>query len=105
MRFVLQSLKQGDPMEKVNISLEVPKELKEVSDALLKIVVECKKALADGFQLGQDVPVVISQCAGPVLVALEGVGKISEEISGDRKAALQSIILGLLDVADEILKK
>lgn len=85
-------------MEKVAKSLEVPKELDEALSAVNKLISEGKKALADGFQPGQDIPAVLGGCMQDMMKAFDGFSKIAPEYQEDPSASDHCFALALADM-------
>jgi hypothetical protein len=69
-------------MEYIKKEVEVPKETSELADAIAEVAVATKKALADGFQLGQDVPAIVSSAIQNLLPAIQGFEKLDDEAKG-----------------------
>jgi hypothetical protein len=71
-------------MEKVTVSMEVPKEGKEVVDALAAIVAH--------FKSGKGVNEAAVLLPG-VMSAVDGVGKVAEELKSDGKDELAGYLV------------
>lgn len=89
-------------MEKVKIELECAKEAFELGRALETLVIAVKDAMKDGFQVGQDIPVIITAAITQLPPALDGLGKLPEEMKSTQEfanalyASLTPVIFGLL---------
>ena len=86
------------------VTVKVPKETYALEQGLVAFVGACKQALADGFQVGQDLPVIISAALADLLPAVAGVGALPEEAKGDLPAMIN--VGGLLvgDLAKVFMK-
>ena len=62
------------------VTVKVPQETYALEQGLVKFVGACKTALADGFQAGQDLPVIISAALADLLPAVAGVSALTEEV-------------------------
>lgn len=80
--------------EKKTISVEVSKEAYELGEGLAKFVVVTKKALADGWQPGSDLPEIMSSAIADLIPALSGVEKIPAEAQ-DQQAFANALYLSL----------
>lgn len=84
----------------VDKTVQVSKEASELSDSVVKVVLEVKKALADGFQPLPDA-VAIGQAVYMDLVpGLQGVEKMSDEVKESKTAFLRTWMLSGLELAD-----
>lgn len=92
-------------MEKVKLEVEVAKEAYELGEGLSAMVLAVKDALKDGFQAGQDLPVVISAAVTKLVPAVEGLDKLDDEMKEDAKAFLDAFYLSLGKGVAELLKK
>jgi hypothetical protein len=80
------------PMEKVKVELECSKETYELGKGLADFIGAVKTALADGWQLGTDVPVVISAALATLVPAVDGVMKVKDELAEDKKAFVNAAV-------------
>jgi len=78
-------------METVKVELEVSKELKEVGDFIV--------ALINGIKGDKDVPVLLGELVGPLMVAVQGFDKLGEESKSKYIAATSAYIISGLAVA------
>lgn len=90
-------------MEKIKIEVEVSKEAHEVGVALLGVLKAVKLALADGFQVGQDLPVLITAAISELPKAIEGVDKLPEEAKQDTVAFIKALTLPVADMVEVLL--
>ncbi len=73
--------------EKVVKQVEVSKETSELLEGLTKFAVAVKGALKDGWQVGQDLPVVLTSALGDLAPALQGAEAIKEEAKDTKEFA------------------
>jgi hypothetical protein len=73
-------------MAKVNVQVEVSKELFEVGKGLADFAKHLKAAVADGWQIGSDLPAVLTAVMADLVPALQGVDKIPAEFAEDKMA-------------------
>lgn len=85
-------------MAKIVKQVEVSKEFSELLDALVAIAAATKAALADGFQPGQDIPVVVAAAWAKLPEAVAGIDKIGAEIALEKVAALKAASLAADDL-------
>lgn len=79
-------------MEKVKVELECSKETYELGKGLADFVAAVKTALADGWQLGTDIPVVVSAALATLVPAIDGVTKVKDELAEDKKAFVNAAV-------------
>lgn len=79
-------------MEKVKVELECSKETYELGKGLADFIGAVKAALADGWQLGTDIPVVISAALSTLVPAVDGVTKVKDELLEDKKAFINAAV-------------
>lgn len=91
-------------MQKVAVTTEVAKETYELGVGVDKFIGAVKQALADGFQPGQDIPVVLSAAIADLVPAIQGAEKIGSETS-DVQAFSNGLYLGLGQTAFRFVKK
>lgn len=66
-------------VELIEVKVKVPKETYELEQGIVKFVAACKAALDDGFQPGQDLPMILTAAIATLLPAIDGVQKLPEE--------------------------
>jgi len=95
-------------METKIIELEVPKEISEVGEALGAVLKAVGVALEDGFQPGEDIPVIVTSAVANLGVALGGIQNVPREFMEDPTMAILGVInpvaLGIKEVV-KLLKK
>jgi len=92
-------------MAKVKIETEVSKEIYEAAQGLGKFGLAVKQALADGWQLGQDLPVVMASALSELVPGLQGIEKAADEVKEDALASVDGFIQGIKPMVAELLKK
>ncbi len=81
-------------MATIQVTLEASKELSELGQGLAKFLAAVKLATADGFQVGADLPPLISAAVAELVPAVQGVTLIADEAK-DKKAFANAIaVLG-----------
>lgn len=89
-------------VEKVTVSLEVPKEQHEVWAALAEVVAQTRKATADGFQAAEDLSAITLGSLQKLSAALGGLGELPEEYQLELASSLEGMGVGSGMVAKEI---
>lgn len=92
-------------MSVVQKNVEVSKECSELADCLVKLVEDGKAALADGFQLSEDVPAVLLANLPKLMAALEGLDKLDDEFKENPKAFLAAWAVAGANIAGGFLQK
>lgn len=67
-------------MDLIKKEIELPKEASELADGVVNMVVVIKEALADGFQIGTDIPVIITEAITKLIPAIDGFDKLDDEM-------------------------
>lgn len=75
-------------MDRLDVKVKMPKEAYELEQGIVKFVAACKAALDDGFQPGQDLPVLLTAAIASLMPAIDGVHKLPEEVLGDIPAMI-----------------
>lgn len=84
-------------MANIEVSVSVEKEAYEFGQGLAKFVGAVKQALADGFEVGQDLPPIIASAVADLLPAMQDIDKLD---TADRIAFSKALALTVADVAD-----
>lgn len=85
-------------MEVAIKQIEFPKEWSEVADALVAIAQSVKVAKADGWNGGQDIPVILMASFGPLAKALDGVASLEGEAKESPEGAIKALAIAAADV-------
>lgn len=88
-------------MATLSAKCEVSKETYELLIGVARLVEIVKNQVADGWQPGIDIPVIIASAIGDLVPAIQGVEKIKEEIAENKVAFGHALLLG----AAEIVRK
>jgi len=80
-------------MAKVSVSVEVSKEAYELGMGLADFAGAVKSALADGWQVGSDVPAVITAALQHLVPAMNGANNLGSELAEDKAAFVQAWML------------
>lgn len=91
-------------MAKVKIELEVAKEAHELAQGLVEMVKAVKEAMKDGFQVGQDVPVIVSAAVQKLPAAIDGLDKLPEELK-DAGSFAKAMVVAAADLVEVFVKK
>lgn len=70
------------------VEIEESKETAECWDALEQVIKAARKANADGFQVGQDVPAILMESFAHLQVAIQGMDQLGEEHKSQLKQSL-----------------
>lgn len=89
-------------MANIQVTLEASKELTELGQGLAKFLAAVKLATADGFQVGADLPPLISAAVAELVPAVQGVTLIGEEAK-DKKAFANAVAVVGAAVAGALL--
>lgn len=92
-------------MEKITVDCEVSKEAYELGKGVVDLVAAVKVALADGWDMSQDLPVILSAALSSLLPAVQGVDKLGDEFKEDPAAFSKAFALAGADLAGVFLKK
>lgn len=92
-------------MEKAKIEMEVPKEAHELFSGMVKIVAAAKEAMADGWDLGTDMPVVITKALVELAPMIQGIDKLDDEFLEDPSAFIKAAVVSAGDIASLFVKK
>jgi len=92
-------------MEKLKIEVEVSKEMYELGIGLGQVVLKMKEALEDGFQVTDDIPVIIQTAIKDLVPAMKGIEQIDDEAKEDLGSFLDAVWLSLKPVVFGLLKK
>jgi hypothetical protein len=71
-------------MEMIIKQVEVPKHVAEFAEAVAEIVKATKVALADGFQPGSDIPVIVAAAWAKLPAAVAGIEMLPAELAHDK---------------------
>lgn len=92
-------------MEVVQLQVEVAKETYELGKGVDGVVASVQKALADGWQPGTDLPVIVVESLQALAPAVQGVEKMPEEAKEDAEKFVDAIYLGLKPIPFRFVKQ
>lgn len=92
-------------MEKLKIEVEVAKEVYELGVGISQVVKAVKEALDNGWQMGEDLPLVLSAVISHLVPAVQGIDKISDELKEDPSAFAKGVVIPVSDAVASFLKK
>jgi hypothetical protein len=81
------------------VTVTVQKEAYDLAENLVKFLAEIKKALGDGWQPGQDLPVLFSALLADLVPALQAIPKMDAAKKEDFKAFIRAFELAASDAA------
>ena len=92
-------------MSKKIVNVEVSEKAHDLMAAMAEITALSKQALKDGFQPGQDIPVVLLGAVAKFAVIVGAIQAVDDEIKEDMGAFLAAVGLGAKDIVAVLLKK
>lgn len=92
-------------MNTVEVKFDAPKETHELGVAVAKLMANYKTAVADGFQVGQDVPAILMGSFNEIMAGIDGIDKSPEEFKNDPVKAAMGMLVPLADGISELIKK
>lgn len=92
-------------MAKLEVKLEVSKEIYELGKGLGDFVTAIKGALDDGWQAEQDLPVLLTEAITKLAPAVQGIELIDDEWAEDKEAAIQAILVSLMPALFDVMAK
>jgi len=78
--------------------IECTKEALEMGEGISSFIKATRLALSDGWQVGTDLPVVLSSALMTLIPAIEGMEKLKSEFEGNKEAFANSIYVGLTPI-------
>lgn len=91
-------------MEAVKKEVVCTKEAAELMGAVVSLVKNAKLALADGFQPGQDLPVLLMGSMNDLLTGLNGLNLLGDEVKSTDEF-VNALSVGALEIKSLFLKK
>ena len=89
-------------METVSVTENYPKECYELGKGVGDFILAVKTALADGWQLGEDLPVIMGSAMATLVPSVAGVENMPAEMKEDAIGVGQSLISGLKPAIKEL---
>lgn len=88
----------------VPVQVSVAKETYELCKGLSDFGVALAGAVADGWQVGKDLPVVLSSALSILVPALQGAEKIKDEYAANKSEVLLAAVLPVVTFIEKIAK-
>lgn len=89
-------------MELVKAEVSVAKEAYELGLALGKLVLEAKKALADGAQVS-DIPALLAAIMSEdVVKGIQGIDLLGEEAKADKAAFVSAFVVAGVKISEQL---
>jgi hypothetical protein len=85
--------------------VQVTKEADELVAGIVKMILALKKAGSDGFDISNDLPVIIQAVLQDLLPAIQGLDKLDDEASENWVALVNAFTLGAVELAGQLFKK
>jgi len=92
-------------MKTIEVVLPVAKETYELGLGMVKFLMALKVALEDGFQVGDDIPIIINEALTTLIPSIEGFEDIAKEIEENRGEFINAVCLTLTHVIESLSKK
>lgn len=86
-------------------TVKVTKEADEMAESIVSLVESSKKHVADGFQAGTDLPVILMENMQSMLVGIDGMEKMGAESKEQLIPFITAWNLAGLKIAELFLKK
>lgn len=86
-------------MSQIQVPVSVEAKTYELSQALVKFTGAIKQALADGWQPGSDIPLILSAAFVDLVPVIKDIGAFPDEIKEDKVAFAMSWVLSAKDFA------
>jgi hypothetical protein len=92
-------------MSKIKVEVEVSEHSYKLGQGLGVLVKNAQEAVADGFQFGTDVPVIVAQSLPTIMEAVKNISEVGMESKEDLTAFLKAWMLAGTDIAGLFVKK
>lgn len=92
-------------MEKIKLEIELPKEAADLGLGIAKLIKATEQALADGFQIGSDLPAIVMASYSDLVKAVDGISKLDDEAKADLSGVIKAIQLPIQDAVFSFIKK
>lgn len=90
-------------VELVEVKTQGTKELNDVGNALKKVQESVAQALKDGWQPGEDLPIIIMQAIPALGTAIDGLGKAGAEVQAYPVAAILGTLVPVAEGVQSLL--
>lgn len=85
------------------VTVDVSSETHELLQAIRHFVATTRKALADGWQPGKDIPVVLQAAFTDLVPQIQDLEKISQEPGLDKQAFIRAVSVSAEDIAFDLM--
>jgi hypothetical protein len=85
-------------MSKIQLNVEVSKEMYEVGVALANIWRAAKEATKDGWSPAGDLPAIVFAALQELPAAISGLDKLDDELAEDPAAFTRAIAMGISEI-------
>lgn len=92
-------------MALVKEEFELSKEARELGKGMNAFVAKTRQCLADGFQPGQDIPLVLAAAIADLIPAIQGAEQMGAEFKENRKAFLLAHSASGVELLESFLPK
>lgn len=86
-------------MSTIQKTLEFSKEADELVQGTRKFISSIRKAVSDGWQPAQDVPLILQAAFLDLVPAIQGTEKLANEHGENKRAFVRSFVEGASDLA------
>lgn len=90
---------------KQQISVEIEKSGYDLLAHMGKLVMAVKAAMADGFQPGTDIPVIVASLVVELPTLVAAIPQVGPEFSEDKIAFIKGANIGLYEMVEPLLSK
>jgi hypothetical protein len=87
----------------IEVTSKVSKESYELGQGIVKFASAIKSALSDGWQPGQDIPLILTAAMTDLVPSFQGVDAVGTEFEEHRSAFLKAWALCGVEIADVFL--
>ena len=91
-------------MRTIDVTLPVAKETYELGLGIVGFLTALKRALEDGFQIGDDLPMIISEAVNTLIPSVSGFEDIAKEIEENRSEFINAVCLSLTHIIESLAK-
>jgi len=88
----------------LKIEVEVPKEVYEIGQCVGNMLSAAGVALKDGWQPGQDIPVILTGALSGLMTAIDGCQKVIAEAKAKPFKLAQGVSIPVLDGAENLFE-
>lgn len=82
----------------LEIKVKVTKEAYELGQGVFLFIKHMKAALADGWQPGKDIPVVLQAALADLVPAMQGVDQLGAEKDANKTAFVNAFVQSAFDI-------